>query len=107
MSEKQEVGALWEKTSERTGNRYLTGEVDVPGAGTIKVVAFYNDRRENDRQPAIRIYLQEDRGGNRGSGSGRPYQRPAAPPRRETPPPPPEKKIEYPTEDIDPDDIPF
>lgn len=103
---KQSIGALWKKVSERTGAEYYTGDIDVPGAGTIKVVAFDNDRKENDRQPDIRIYLSEDRGGGSSGGSRPAYQRPAAPaPRREPKPQP--AAIEYPTEDIDPDDIPF
>jgi len=98
-----ELGALWKKRSERTGNEYYTGDIRTPGGDVIKVIAFDNDRKTKDSQPDIRLYLQEDR---QGGGSGY-QQRSAAPSRaqapvRETPPP-----IEYPTEDIDPDDIPF
>lgn len=112
----QEVGALWRKISERTGNEFFTGDIDLPGGGVMKVVAFRNDRKTKDSQPEFRIYQQEERngGGSRGgySGGGNNYQKPAAPSRAPEPvqktlPKAEEPGYEYPTEDIDPADIPF
>lgn len=104
MSDMQELGALWRKTS-KSGNPFYSGDLALPGGEKIKVIAFDNDRKTKESQPDIRIYLSEDRN----SGGGQTYSRPAAQsrapqPARETTPP---AAIEYPTEEIDPDDIPF
>lgn len=114
-NEKIELGALWKKRSERTGNEYFTGDIKTPSGDVIKVIAFTNDRKTKENHPDIRIYLQEERQG--GGGYSKPagnnyqqnsggYQKPAynRPAPAPTPAPAP---IEYPTEDIDPDDIPF
>ena len=109
MSDMQELGALWKKRSERTGNEFYSGDLQLPGGEKVKVIAFDNDRKTKDSHPDIRIYLAEDRGGNsggnRGGGSST-YQKPAAP-SRSAPATPAPAAIEYPTEEIDPDDIPF
>lgn len=106
MSERTEIGALWRKVSERTGNSYYSGDIDIPGGGTLKVVAFDNDNKKNDRQPDIRIYTSEERKNSGGNN----YQRPAAQSRTPQPaspkPEPVQDAIEYP-EGPDPDDIPF
>lgn len=109
---KQSIGALWRKTS-KAGNPFYSGEITL-GGETVKLVAFDNDRKEKETHPDIRIYISEPLGEhqnrrseednaqgladlpNRGLRSG--YMRaPTAPPTR----------IEYPKDDIDPDDIPF
>lgn len=114
MANLQELGAMWKKTSQRTGATYYTGDIDVPGGGTIKIIAFDNDRKEKETQPDIRIYLDEKEpqgsgGGRSESGRGGSYQRPAAPNRAPAPATPPAAPaaIQYPEEDINPDDIPF
>lgn len=108
MSDKmQEIGALWHKTSERTGNRYYTGDIDLPGGGKIKIIAFDNDRKEKDTQPDIRIYLNDRQQGDGGSSQRSNYSKPAQAQRTPPPPRPQPAKIEYPKDDIDPNDIPF
>lgn len=117
-NEKIELGALWKKRSERTGNEYFTGDIKTPTGDVIKVIAFTNDRKTKDNHPDIRIYLQEERQGQ-GGGNYAPrsnnyqqnsggYQKPASTYSRPAPAPTPAAApIEYPTEEIDPDDIPF
>lgn len=132
--ERIELGAMWGRVSERTGNEYFTGDFKTPDGQIVKFIAFRNDRKTSDKHPDFRFYLQEERssggydngGGysnrqqysprgnyqqNSGYGnSGRRYDGQPSHPQEErrTPPAnPPASKIEYPTEDIDPDDIPF
>jgi uncharacterized protein (DUF736 family) len=106
----RELGALWRKTS-KSGNPFYSGNLMLNGQ-KYEVIAFDNDRKTKENHPDIRIYLSEDRD-DRGSGSGS-YQgrqsnsRTTPPARTESrPAPAAPAAIEYPTEDIDPDDIPF
>lgn len=105
MADMQELGALWRKRSERTGNEFYTGDIALPGGEKVKIIAFDNDRKTKENQPDIRIYLSEDR--NDRGGRSNNYQKPDPSPSREKAPARVETPIEYPTEDIDPDDIPF
>ena len=107
MADRQELGALWRKTSQRTGNQFYSGDLTLPGGEKIKVIAFDNDRKTKENQPDIRIYLSEDSNSGGGSQRSNNYSKPAPAPRREQAPARVETPIEYPTEDIDPDDIPF
>jgi uncharacterized protein (DUF736 family) len=97
MAEKEkEIGALWEKQGS-TGP-YFTGSIEIDGK-QIRIVAFKNGYKKADNQPDWRIFPQKFTGS-------------AAPSRPElaNPTPPPieaEPVINYPEEDIDPNDIPF
>lgn len=55
MAEKQdkvEIMALWENVNDN-GFRYLTGHLN--GA---RVVAFWNTEKRNEKEPDLRIYVQ-------------------------------------------------
>lgn len=50
----KEAFALWERTSQ-AGNKYLTGKVD-----DLKLIAFLNKEKKNEKEPDIRIYTIEN-----------------------------------------------
>lgn len=122
-NQKQELGALWKRVSKNSGNAFYTGNIRTPGGEFIEIIAFDNDRKEKDTHPDIRIYVSDNQG-PRGGGyqggnnynnnrSNNNYQRPqnsysrnnnAAPVQKKEDP---MDKVEYPHEEIDPDDIPF
>lgn len=54
---KNEVGALWKKTSIKTGKSYLEGTIDGK-----RVIGFFNDpkTKKNENQPDFKIYLKTD-----------------------------------------------
>lgn len=87
------IGALWARKT-RAGADYFTGVIDVPG-GKMQIVAFFNDHKTKPNQPDFNILKSEPRPAD-SMGNENPQ------PKRKD-----EEAIEYPSEDIDPNDIPF
>lgn len=52
----KEAFALWEKQS-KNGKEYFTGKAD-----DMKLVAFVNTQKKNDKEPDFRIYASTDDG---------------------------------------------
>ena len=100
---KQSIGALWRKTS-RAGGSYYSGEITI-GGEVVKLVAYDNDRKTKDTHPDIRIYLSEPRESYQARRDVEDEPNRAA--LNDLPPTGGSSGIEYPTEDINPDDIPF
>ena len=55
----EEAGALWEEESQN-GRRYWSGRL----ADGRKIVGFENTSKKNDKEPDIRIYIQDNQDGN-------------------------------------------
>jgi uncharacterized protein (DUF736 family) len=56
-----EIGALWTKTS-KAGQKYLSGKIEIDAISAltskeIKIVAFPNSKKSNEKQPDLRIYV--------------------------------------------------
>jgi len=49
-------GALWPKTSKRTGKVYHSGTIKILG-DKYNVAMFLNERRENDKQPEYNLVI--------------------------------------------------
>lgn len=49
-----EMGALWLKTS-KTGDKFLSGVINLPDGTEQKVLVFQNTRKKDDRHPDYRI----------------------------------------------------
>lgn len=89
-----EMGALWRR-EDKNGNTYYSGVVKTDEAA-YEVVMFQNNYKNKDNQPDLRILrrsnkpeqTEEVKSGEAKQGD---YS----------------KGIEYPQEDINPDDIPF
>lgn len=52
-----EVGALWIKTSQKTGKKFMSGKID----GIGSVVIFKNDNKSSDKAPDYRILKSQAR----------------------------------------------
>jgi uncharacterized protein (DUF736 family) len=101
MAEKEnELGALWIKHSD-TGE-YMTGSITIDGKVT-PIVCFLNRHKKEAKHPDWRILKSQPRG----------ERSPAPEENRErlnsldSKGRDPEPRIEYPEEEIDPNDIPF
>lgn len=102
MADKEkDIGALWEKHG--NAGPYFTGSIEIDGK-KIRIIAFKNGYKKTDAQPDWRIYPQREQGAPRSESSGLApgYMKP-----ENTPPVDDVPTINYPTEDIDPNDIPF
>lgn len=53
-----ELGALWERTSAKTGVRYLTGTIN-----GVRVVCFPNANKEHEKQPDWRVLKSQPKPG--------------------------------------------
>lgn len=51
---KIELFALWENTS-KSGKTYFTGRM-----GKNRIVAFVNENRKSEKEPALRVYIQAE-----------------------------------------------
>lgn len=58
-----EFFSLWEHVSKQ-GKRYWSGSL-----GSARVIVFENDRRGNDKAPALRVYLAPNEKRDRPSSS--------------------------------------
>lgn len=59
MSQNEEMGALWTKTSAK-GDKFLSGTIRV-GDTAVQIVIFKNGYKEKDNQPDWRIYKSKPR----------------------------------------------
>jgi hypothetical protein len=55
----RKVGALWLRSAKNTGNKYMSGVVDLDGNNSIRVVVFKNGYKEEQKHPDYIIYVQE------------------------------------------------
>jgi uncharacterized protein (DUF736 family) len=94
MAEKQQsIGAFWEKRGAK--GLYLSGQIEIGGVKHA-IVAFKNTYKTKDNHPDWRILpSQSPPSGTERAERQSPEQRADVP------------VIEYPDEDINPDDIPF
>lgn len=100
MSEKEkDIGALWEKRTQK-GAPMLTGQVTIRGE-VIKIVVFKNGYKKEDRHPDWRIFLSTPREDAPQYGSNDQGLADMRNPAHKS------SGIEYPAEEIDPNDIPF
>lgn len=56
----RKVGALWLRTAKNSGDKYMSGVVDIDGDNSIRVVVFKNGYKEETKHPDYVIYIQED-----------------------------------------------
>ena len=54
------IGALWEKTSSKTGDKFMSGNIEVNGQ-KIDVIVFKNDKGDNDKKPDWKILRSQPR----------------------------------------------
>ena len=55
------IGGLWKKEAKTTGNKFLTGKVEL-GGKTYNIVVFPNTKKEpGSNQPDFRILESQDR----------------------------------------------
>lgn len=67
------IGALWRNESKK-GTEYFSGNIEIDGQ-KHKIVVFWNDYKEGDRQPDLKIYPHQEKSqGNRPSSEDREYQ---------------------------------
>lgn len=55
--QKQSIGGLWDSTT-KNGAIFLKGNIEFNGQ-KIRVVAWRNDRKKNDREPDWRMYVDD------------------------------------------------
>lgn len=108
MADKEkDIGALWEKRTQK-GAPFFSGTITVNGE-TVKFVAFKNGYKKEEKHPDFRLFLSKP------GGESRPQYGDNDQALAETPNPASRGMgpgymsggIEYPKEDIDPNDIPF
>jgi len=56
----RKVGALWIRSAKNSGNKYMSGVVDLDGDNSIRVVVFKNGYKEEKKHPDYVIYIQEE-----------------------------------------------
>lgn len=62
--DKKELGVLWKKESKASGQKYLTGTINLKELGfdeDVPVIVFSNKNKQKDTHPDLRIYLSEKR----------------------------------------------
>lgn len=57
--EKKKLGALWLRQSQ-AGKHFMTGELEIEGE-KIQIVAFQNDKGDNEKRPDYQIFESEPR----------------------------------------------
>ena len=56
----RKIGALWLRTAKNSGDKYMSGIVDMDGDNSIRVVVFKNGYKEETKHPDYVIYIQEE-----------------------------------------------
>ena len=57
-------GAIWVK-KDKQGRQYLSGNIEIPFLGSLKIVGFKNDKKGNDKAPDFHLSWDTDPdGGN-------------------------------------------
>lgn len=60
-----QVGSFWLNTS-KAGKKYMSGSIDLPNQGRVKVVMFKNEhKKEGETTPDYKVYLSEPAPENR------------------------------------------
>ncbi len=54
------IGALWERTASKTGNLFMTGNIEINGQ-KIDIVVFRNYKDGNDKKPDWKILKNQPR----------------------------------------------
>lgn len=83
----KELGCLWKRKKQSTGENYLTGVINLKPLGfdkDVQVVCFGNKHKTKDTHPDIRIYISEKKPVGKTAAPAAPAKAPAAP----TPTPP-------------------
>lgn len=58
----EEAFVLWKHESKK-GNDYLSGNTPVTNEGvSLNLVAYFNNKKKNEKEPDIRVYTQKDDG---------------------------------------------
>ena len=55
----KKIGALWKK-SDKYGNDYLTGQLDLGVLGKVQIAVFQNPEKQNEQSPEATIHLFEE-----------------------------------------------
>lgn len=59
----RELGALWTKTSGTSGDKYMTGQLEIDGK-KIDIIVFVNKHKgDNEKAPSLRVYRDTPRDG--------------------------------------------
>lgn len=97
MSQLSEIGALWKRTSQKTGEEYLSGTIQIDGKA-IEIKAFTNKHKKAPNHPDFRIMVEV--------ADDQPAPKPTEPTINHN-----DRSAsvlpDYPEEEINPDDIPF
>jgi uncharacterized protein (DUF736 family) len=56
--QEREIGAFWTKTAKSDGKKFWTGDLEIEGK-LHKVVMYANDKKTDDKQPSLRVYLEK------------------------------------------------
>lgn len=107
MSEKEkDIGALWEKRTQK-GAPFYSGSITVNGE-QIRFVAFKNGYKKEDKHPDFRLFPAKQVDGYQKTAQQQTYS-PTGDPELDNyvPQNTGSHGIEYPKDDINPDDIPF
>lgn len=82
-SERQRLGGLWKRES-KSGNKYLTGKINVNGQD-VSLVVFATKEKRNEKSPDYVVYLSEDARPQQNSGGTSNYRN-SSPQRSNNPP---------------------
>lgn len=56
----RKIGALWLRTAKNSGDKYMSGVVDMDGDNSQRIVVFKNGYKEENKHPDYVIYIQEE-----------------------------------------------
>lgn len=57
MAADKAIGALWNQN--KSGQDYMTGTIEIEEGKKIRVIAFMNTRKKNEKEPDWRIYISK------------------------------------------------
>ena|SRR3990167_198520 len=110
----QKIGALWIRQS-KDGQKYMSGQLQ-DLRGNIPVVVFSNGKKEKENQPDLLVYLSEPKKEQAPRGSFDEFGMQTTTPQRSVTrgsstaaglAPSDDYEVNYPSEEINPADIPF
>jgi len=55
----KKIGVLWKK-SDKHGNDYPTGQLDLDVLGKVQIAVFHNPEKQNEQSPDATIHLFEE-----------------------------------------------
>lgn len=56
----RKIGALWLRSAKNSGNKYMSGVVEMENDNSIRIVVFKNGYKKEEKHPDYVIYIQED-----------------------------------------------